>query len=267
MVVVTNQLYDQSKKSTDVLVDTIRNMKKDIFIKPYLSGRKIYIIPKADTMNMYAQNSLLKVLEEPPEYCTIILIAENTNMFLPTIISRAVPVKFFPVSVQEVCDYIRKAYPEKADSLSAIAAMSGGCIGRAKLLCESQDMLGIRTKLISLIDALCETKKSSIYDLMVFLKQNKDETRLVWDIMQSLFCDLMYIKKTESAEKITNSDKTAELEKIAGRIYADTPAKLLEVLIKYSDYILKNISYAQIAQCMSLEFWEAIHDRSYRCEI
>ena len=84
--IVTNQLYDSTKKSADILVDTVRCMKRDIYIKPYCAERKIYIVPRADTMNVHAQNSLLKVLEEPPEYCTIILIAENSNQFLPTIL-------------------------------------------------------------------------------------------------------------------------------------------------------------------------------------
>ena len=96
--VITNQLYDSSKKSTDILVDTIRNMKQEIYIKPYAGDRKVYIIPKADTMNQSAQNSLLKILEEPPEYCTIILIAENSGNFLPTILSRAPIFKFLNIS-------------------------------------------------------------------------------------------------------------------------------------------------------------------------
>ncbi len=42
-------------------------MRKDIFIKPYSAERKIYIVPKADTMNAASQNKLLKVFEEPPD--------------------------------------------------------------------------------------------------------------------------------------------------------------------------------------------------------
>ena len=79
IIVVTNELYNQSKASKSLSVDTIRAMKADVYIKPYKADKKIYIIPKADTMLDTAQNSLLKVLEEPPEYCVIILITENAN--------------------------------------------------------------------------------------------------------------------------------------------------------------------------------------------
>ncbi len=265
--IITNQLYDPSKKSTDVLVDTVRNMKKDVYIKPFSSERKIYIVPKADTMNLHAQNSLLKVLEEPPEYCTMILIAENSNSFLPTILSRAVPVRFFPLQTSQVEEYLNRNYPELGENTVAIAAMSGGCIGRAQTLVESSEFTELRSQLYSLVAGLTKKSASSVYDLTLFLKRNKDETKLINDILRDLFRDLMYFSRTGSCDRISNTDKTYEIQKIGEKLYENTPVKMLEILLKYNDYISKNISYAQIAQCMSLELWEAIHDRSYRCEI
>ncbi len=262
--IITNQLYDESKKSKDVLVDTIRNMKKDIFIKPYLSDRKIYIIPRADTMNVYAQNSLLKVLEEPPEYCTIILIAENSNMFLPTILSRTVPFKFFPLSTEVVEDYLRKEYPKIDENIVTIAAISNGCIGKAKELAEMDRICELREELFSRIGDLSGKGNKSIYDLMLFLKHNKDNDRLIFDMMRSLFRDLMCIKNADDSVKLNNYDREDVLWQMSEKLFSNTPVKMLEILLKYEDYLAKNISYAQIAQCMSLELWEAIHDRSYR---
>ncbi len=267
VAVVTNQLYDQSKKSTDVLVDTIRNMKKDVYIKPYHSQRKIYIIPNADTMNMYAQNSLLKVLEEPPVYCTIILIAENSNMFLPTVLSRTVSVKFFPLSDEDVEEHLKKNYPALSESATAIAAMSAGSIGKAKMLCESPELVKMRDGLIESFENLLGEKKRSIYDFALFLKQNKDDFETLRDILQGIFCDLLHIKNTGDFEYVTNTDKIPKLKRFNEQMHTSVPEKLLEILLKYNEYFLKNISYAQIAQCLGVELWEAIHDRSYRSEI
>ncbi len=267
VAIVTNQLYDQSKKSTDVLVDTIRNMKKDVYIKPYHSQRKIYIIPKADTMNMYAQNSLLKVLEEPPAYCTIILIAENSNMFLPTVLSRTVSVSFFPLSDADVEEYLKKNYPALSENATAIAAMSAGSIGKSKMLCESPELVKMRDSLIESFENLLGEKKRSIYDFVLFLKQNKDDFEILRDILQGIFCDLLHIKNTGDFEYISNPDKVSKLKNFNEQMNKSVPEKLLEILLKYNEYFLKNISYAQIAQCLGVELWEAIHDRSYRCEI
>ncbi len=257
--IVTNQLYDESKKSTDVLVDTMRNMKKDIYIKPFSSERKIYIMPNADTMNMHAQNSLLKVLEEPPEYCTIILIAENSNLFLPTILSRAVPVKFYPLADGLIADYIKTAYPELSGQSAALASMSGGCIGRAKELAESEEVIKLRDELYRQILALSKKVNRPIYDFVLFLKRNKEDAKLIMDMLQSMFRDLMYAKQTEE-DGICNKDKLSEIKEFAAKIPVGAPVKLLEILMKYNEYISRNISYAQIAQCMSVELWEAIND-------
>ena len=262
--VITNQTYDESKKSKDVLVDTIRNMKKDVYIKPFSAERKIYIIPRADTMNLHAQNSLLKVLEEPPEYCTIILIAENSNQFLPTILSRAVSIRFFPLSAAMVEDYLSRQYPSLGEQVGAIAAMSGGCIGKAEALAESEEVTQLRNDLFSRMTAMVGKGRKTAYDLMLFLKQNKDEVRLLMDMMRELFRDLMFFCQTGSCERIGNKDKTSEIEKIGSGILSDVPVKLLEILLKYEDYLSKNISHAQISQCMSLEIWEVINAGSYR---
>lgn len=262
--IITNQLYDPTKKSTDVLVDTVRNMKKDVYIKPYASERKIYIVPKADTMNLHAQNSLLKVLEEPPEYCTIILLAENSNSFLPTILSRAVIIKFFPLANNEVETFLRKECPELGDDVAAVAAMSDGCIGKALLMAESCETVELRNELFGLVAALTKKSAVPIYELSLFLKRNKDDIRLIFDMLRGLFRDLMLFKQAENTEGFSNGDKVAEIQKIGEKLYSNTPVKLLEILLKYNDYFSKNISLAQISQCLSLELWEAIHDRSYR---
>ncbi len=266
--IVTNQLYDSSKKSTDILVDTVRNMKKEIYIKPYSSDRKIYIVPKADTMNVYAQNSLLKVLEEPPEYCTIILLAENSNSFLPTILSRAPILKFFPLAEDEVREYLAKCDGDyTADKIDLAAKMCGGCIGKAKVLLENSEVDELRSELFDYIFALHGNLRKSIYDLMLFLKQNKENFELVRDMMQGIFADILYVKNSGNCDRITNSDKTAKIQKFAELVGENCPVRLNEILFKYSDCYERNISYSLITECLSLELWEEINDRGYRSKI
>lgn len=265
MVVVTNQLYDKSKKSTDILVDTIRNMKRDVYIKPYASERKIYIIPKADTMNVFAQNSLLKVLEEPPEYCTMILLAENSNSFLPTILSRSPVLTFYPLDENLVREHLAKSgKSDNADSIDLAAKMCQGSIGKAKQLLENTDAAELRSELISHVAALSEGRRKSIYDLVLTLKSGKDQQEFMMNVLQSVFCDLMHIKKAGAGEGIINSDKKTIINKLAAAVSDKTPLRLLEILLKYREYFSKNISYALSVQCLSLELWEAINDRGYR---
>lgn len=77
-----------------IKVDVIREFEKEVYLKPTISNRKCFIINDADLMNESAQNALLKILEEPPEYATIILLATKKEKLLNTIKSRVVTLNF-----------------------------------------------------------------------------------------------------------------------------------------------------------------------------
>ena len=76
-----------------IKVDEIRSQVADtVSVKPYYGKRKVYVIDEADLMNVQAQNSLLKTLEEPPEYCVILLLCQDASRLLPTVRSRLVRI-------------------------------------------------------------------------------------------------------------------------------------------------------------------------------
>lgn len=85
-----------------IKVDEIREFCGELFLKPTKTSHKVFIIDDAECMNEQAQNALLKVLEEPPLYATIILITSNKEKLLNTIKSRVVDVQFDFLSNEEI---------------------------------------------------------------------------------------------------------------------------------------------------------------------
>lgn len=73
-------------------IDKIREIRSSAYILPNESNIKIYILKNAQNMTEQAQNSLLKILEEPPNFVMFILVADNFSSLLPTILSRVVRV-------------------------------------------------------------------------------------------------------------------------------------------------------------------------------
>jgi len=65
-------------------VDPIRAARSDMFIRPNEGKRKIYIIPRGQDMNESAQNALLKILEEPPDYGVFLILSTNAERLPPT---------------------------------------------------------------------------------------------------------------------------------------------------------------------------------------
>lgn len=97
-------------EGNSIKIDQIRELTKKVYEKPVVSHRKVYIINDSNCMTKEAQNSLLKTLEEPPEYVTIILIASNENLFLPTIKSRCTKVTFNKLTDSELAKVLEKEY-------------------------------------------------------------------------------------------------------------------------------------------------------------
>lgn len=83
-LLVISQLKD--KKS--IGIEEVRGVSNFLSIKPFSFTKKVVLIKKADTLTNEAQNSLLKVLEEPPVYSQIFLEVESLTSLLPTILSR-----------------------------------------------------------------------------------------------------------------------------------------------------------------------------------
>lgn len=100
-----------------IKVDDIRNMSNEIFLRPTISSRKVFIIDDADMMNEQAQNALLKILEEPPMYVTLILVASNKEKLLNTIKSRVFKMDFetlLPEELEEVLKLNKVEYTKEA---------------------------------------------------------------------------------------------------------------------------------------------------------
>ena len=111
-------------------IDQIREFQKKVSEKPIVGSRKVYIINDSDKMTSEAQNCLLKTLEEPPEFVTIILIGSNESAFLSTIKSRCMILHFEPIQNELLKDYLEKKYNIIIKSQTMLETFQGS-IGKA----------------------------------------------------------------------------------------------------------------------------------------
>jgi DNA polymerase-3 subunit delta' len=87
------------KTPVELPIDVIREfLIEQVAIRPALAKRRVFVISEAEKLNANSQNALLKVLEEPPSYCTIILLCTRLEQLLPTTRSRCQIIRFGPVA-------------------------------------------------------------------------------------------------------------------------------------------------------------------------
>ena len=115
-----------------VKVDQVRHVIHEIYYRPVEGRERVYIFSDADFMKE-AANSLLKILEEPPEFATIFLLTDNPTALLPTIRSRCMHLHLAPLPAAEVENYLAEVRPElKPKERALVARICGGGLGRAR---------------------------------------------------------------------------------------------------------------------------------------
>src|SRR6202162_2611370 len=115
-----------------IKVDQVRRVIETIYYRPAEGRERVYIFTDSAFMKE-AANSLLKVLEEPPEFATIFLLTENPGELLPTIRSRSMIVTLAALPAEEIEKYLAEHRPEwKASERALVARLCEGCVGRAR---------------------------------------------------------------------------------------------------------------------------------------
>lgn len=125
----------EDKEHKNVAVKLVRDARADMYVMPNESSCKIYIFPQE--LGTEGQNTLLKVLEEPPEYGVFILLSDNPEKLLPTVRSRCTELRLLALPEKVLRTALEQEFPQ-ADSQSIDAAISrsGGWLGQAKTLLE-----------------------------------------------------------------------------------------------------------------------------------
>lgn len=80
----------------NITVEQVRQLHADAYVRPNEASRKVFLIENAQAMNDSAQNALLKVLEDGPDYLAFLLLAEHPQQLLPTIRSRCESLSLLP---------------------------------------------------------------------------------------------------------------------------------------------------------------------------
>ena len=118
-----------------IRIDDIRGLRHDLHMRPFEADRRVYLVLDAQRMNEDAADALLKDLEEPPPYATIVLVASELGSLPSTILSRCQLVPFHRLSEHAVREWIAERAPDRSeDEVRALARAAAGRLDRARRL-------------------------------------------------------------------------------------------------------------------------------------
>lgn len=229
---------DASKKALDV--ESLRSQVMEFaYIKPYMSRKKVIIIPEYGGIGAASQNALLKIIEEPPPYLTFMILVKNAAALLDTVRSRSIVLTLENYTIPEIMQ-ATGIYSEF--ELNRLICCADGNIGRIKQLISDTDFSAKRDKCISLCACLFSKKHSDIFKLTDFFEENKPDAEALIDIILGFFRDLLLIKSGKE-ELIFNTDYK---EKLFGADYISTMKQCfyaVNAVLRTKKDLNRNVNY------------------------
>ena len=200
-----------------IKVDQVRRVIETIYYRPAEGKEKIYIFTDSAFMKE-AANSLLKVLEEPPEFATIFLLTENPGELLPTIRSRSMTFTLEALTAEEIEKDLAKHRPEwKPAQRALVARLSEGAVGRARSFDVAAYTAARDHVLAILKSALVGGEHSELFKITESYRpgaEGREKTEALIRTLYSLLRDLVFID-SGAPELICNTDIVAELKRMA----------------------------------------------------
>jgi DNA polymerase III subunit delta' len=128
-------LYVLEPLGDQIRIDAVREMRRDLHMRPFEADRRVYLLFGAHLLNDEAADALLKDLEEPPAYAVIVLVADEVGSLAETIRSRCQAIPFRRLSERAVREEVQARAPQLSeDEATSIARVAGGRLDRAERL-------------------------------------------------------------------------------------------------------------------------------------
>ena len=200
-----------------IKVDQVRRVIEGMHFRPAEARERIYIFTGCRFVKE-AANSLLKVLEEPPEFATIFLLTENPGELLPTIRSRAMIFTLAALPLDEVERYLARHRPEwNAKQRSLVARLAEGAVGRAS----SFDFLAYtsaRDQALTILTTALHTRDhSELFRMTESFRaglEGREKIEHLLATLYSLLQDLVFLN-SGVPDLVRNTDVERELAKLS----------------------------------------------------
>ncbi|HEU5400331.1 MAG TPA: DNA polymerase III subunit delta' [Terriglobales bacterium] len=199
-----------------IKVDQVRHVIHSIYYRPSEGRHKVYIFTDSAFMKE-AANALLKILEEPPEFATIFLLAENASSLLQTIRSRCVTLHLGPLPLADIEKDLSHRSEWNARQRQLVARLSGGAVGRARSF-DLNAYLAARNDALTVLKTAIEgNEHSNLFKATEAYRagaEGKEKTEALIAALYGLLEDLLFLG-SGTGDMLRNLDIEPELRKLA----------------------------------------------------
>jgi DNA polymerase-3 subunit delta' len=277
-VAAREDLRDTDKRETRILIQThpdvlivppdppqlliklgqVRQVIHIAYYRPPVESKRTFTIFTSSAFMKEAANSLLKVLEEPPEHTSLILLTENPQELLPTIRSRAVVHRLGALPTADLEALLAARRPELKPPDRALAArLAEGAVGRALTIDLGVYLLSRQDALVLLRTALREPDYSALFHATESYRAGADGQEKTINLLRatgSLLEDLLLVV-AGTPRLIRNIDLAPELDRLAQNLNVDWIDSAARALVQVEQGMRRNLlrSLSLDAMAVSLD--------------
>jgi DNA polymerase-3 subunit delta' len=218
-------------------IPQMRILKERAQYLPSHGKRRVFLLDHIDRSGDQAANSLLKILEEPPEYLILIATAENAYDLLPTIRSRSVMFQFSPLSTEEMRDF---AAARRLDDVTRRLALAAGSPGLALSL-DLEVYARRREAMLLLLQVAAGLKNFGAWiPVSEAIGRSKNEKLEIYlKLLYELLRDVLLIGQGRG--ELRNLDLKAELSAVAGKLTAERVVRAVRQVDEIVGLVRRNV--------------------------
>jgi DNA polymerase-3 subunit delta' len=236
----------------------VRQVIHAAYYRPPVEARRAFTIFTSSAFMKEAANSLLKLLEEPPDHTSLVLLTENPQELLPTIRSRAVVHRLGAIPAAELETLLAQRRPElKAKERALAARLAEGAVGRALGIDLNAWVASRRDALVILHTALRDPDYSALFHATETYRAGADgqeKTVALLRALSSVVEDLLLIL-AGTPGLIRNLDLDSDLQRLAQGLSLEWIDGAARALVQVEQGMRRNLlrSLSLDAMAVSLE--------------
>ncbi|GAB4313031.1 MAG: DNA polymerase III subunit delta' [Candidatus Sumerlaeia bacterium] len=227
-----------------VPVDDVRELQDRLSLAPLESAVRVVLLPRAEGLHPASANALLKSLEEPPPHALFILVCENPDELLPTILSRCMKTPFFPLSEEAIAAWLKERGGVDAAAAGLTARLSQGRPGEALSLLAGRTA-ELREAVRRAFDLHLKHGENAAFLAAYELDRTKAPLTTLIALLIGWVRDLLMLKSLEEeterretsgdrapSQVLMNADQREILETHAQQFSRDQLLRLLDLLLE-----------------------------------
>jgi DNA polymerase III subunit delta' len=220
---------------TDVLIEQVRELIVRLGTRPSRGSLRIAIIDDAETLNIPAQNALLKTLEEPPGQSIMIMVTSSERALLDTVRSRTRTVRFPALKIADLEEILASRGVDDKARAGALALLARGSAAHALALAAGEE-----PPMKELLAALSNTKSVDFARAQALAQEffaNREAAAANFELLARLLEEILFSKllKTDFAAFPPKAAET--MERLADQVGVDALVKCIDAAVRASEAI------------------------------